>query len=253
MSKNTQIICASALLLLCGQTGAQYDGGIEIPENVLEAIREFNERPPGAPNEVIVVLDPPGQVVQDGEENEDAEKPASVDNGEIDDVVAAILEDADSLDADVRVVDPESGDDTASHGPEVRVQRLRDPGYGTILPADVKISTPFAAKPLGNPSPGWRLVSSPDAPAYTRSVEVAPGTLLTLSIRPHVLIPDADGRDAFQIQEPGFDPTMGYNQRNTLSASIASSIRQLEEDAVVLGQVMDQLEQILISLPKSDN
>jgi len=247
----TRIIAAPALLLLGGHAGAQYEGGIEIPENVLEAIREFNERPPGVPNEVIVVLDPPGQVVEN--EHEGADKTASDDDPEIDEVVAAILDDTDALDGEVRVVESGSGEESPSHGPEVRVQRLREPGHGRILPADVKISTPFAAKPLGNPSPGWRLVSSPDAPAYTHSVEVAPGTSLTLSIRPHVLIPDADGRDAFQIQEPGFDPALGYNQRNTLSASIASSIRQLEEDAVVLGQVMDELEQILISLPKSDN
>ncbi len=228
---------------------AQYEGEIEIPDHVLEAIREFSERAPGESNEVVVVLDPP-----EAESGVDAEPDAQAtqeEDGEIDDVVASILREEAEEEVDT-VVEITPGE-PSPQGPEVRVQPLRDPGQKSILPSDVSIRTPFAAKPLGSPSPGWKLTSSPLAPAFTQNVEVAPGTWLTLSIRPHVLVPDADGHAAFQIQEPGFDPALGYRQASTVSASLASSIRQLEEDSRILGQVIDDLEQILISLPKSDS
>lgn len=213
-----------------------------IPPDVLEAIREFNERPPGTPNEVVVVLDPPS-------DDDDAVTPAD-DAEEVDDVVASILADETAGEA------PEAPARDAGElpeGPAVRVQALRDTGDTRIKADDVRISSPFAAKPIGRPPLGWKLVSSTDAPEFTEKVEVAPGTWLTLSIRPHVLVPDADGRAVFQIPEPGFDPAMGYRQEATISSAIASSIDQLEADARVLGQVMDELEQILISLPRPDN
>lgn len=218
-----------------------------IPPDVLEAIREFNERPPGTPNEVVVVLDPPSEADDAGPPADDAE--------EVDDVVASIL--ADKPDGDApEAPGPEAPSREAGElpeGPAVRVQALRDTGDTRIKADDVRISSPFAAKPIGRPPVGWKLVSSTDAPEFTEKVEVAPGTWLTLSIRPHVLVPDADGRAVFQIPEPGFDPAMGYRQETTISSAIASSIDQLEADARVLGQVMDELEQILISLPRPDN
>lgn len=240
---HTSSTIAAAISLVLAATGvAQYEGEIEIPDNVLEAIREFNEREPGTPNEVIVVLDPPT------EENPAANEDVAVEDGggdeEIDDVVASILADEGGEAVEVAPGEP------APNGPEVRVHALRDAADVKINAAEVKINAPFAAKPLGIPSAGWKLVSSSEVPAFSKNVEVSPGTWLTLSIRPHVLAPEADGRSVFQIREPGFDPALGYRQETTVSASIASSIRQLEADSRVIGQVIDDLEQILISLPR---
>jgi len=241
---------AAAILALAfaGPAAAQYEGEIEIPDNVLDAIREFNEREPGTPNEVVVVLDPPAT----GEDGTATAEPAGEEE-EIDDVVASILAD----EAAEAVEDPDAAEGVAAtpgepapHGPEVRVQPLREPAGAKIDAADVKIHTPFAAKPLGRPTDGWKLVTSSEVPAFKKNVEVSPGTWLALSIRPHVLVPEADGQGVFQISEPGFDPASGYDQGATISASIASSIRQLEEDSLVLGKVIDDLEQILISLPR---
>jgi len=227
---------AACTMVLAGSAIGQYEGEIEIPDNVLEAIREFNEREPGTPNEVLVVLDTPDAEESTG--NPPAEEIA--DDETSDDVIASILTSDEQA----------SPGEPAPHGPEVRVQPLRDPGGANILATDVKINAPFAAKPLGRPSNGWKLVSSPDVEAFTKNVEVTPGTWLTLSIRPHVLVPDADGQSVFQIREPGFDPALGYKQVATVSASIESSLRQLEDDSRLLGQVIDELEQILISLPR---
>jgi hypothetical protein len=229
-------IAAAFALVLAAPAIGQYEGEIEIPDHVLEAIREFNEREPGAPNEVIVILDPPTAEEPPGK----SAAGETADQEAIDDVVASIL-------ANEEETEPA---EPAPHGPEVRVQALRDPGATNIQAEDIKINAPFAAKPLGRPSNGWKLVSSPNVEAFTKNVEVTPGTWLTLSIRPHVLVPEADGQSVFQIREPGFDPALGYKQASTISASIASSLRQLEDDSQLLGQVIDDLEQILISLPR---
>jgi len=231
------IVPAILLLAHVNPAFAQYEGGIEIPENVLEAILELNDREPGDPEDVVV-LDP-----ADGDEKPQAVDADPEDTPDIDDVVAAVLAEDQAQAAPV---------ESPSHGPAVRVQPLRDLGGAKVSAADIRIHAPFAAKPLGRPSDGWKLISSPDVPVFNKNVEVAPGAWLTLAIRPHILVPEADGQNVFQINEPGFDPDLGYVQKATISASIASSIRQLEEDSKLLGAVIDDLEQILISLPRHD-
>jgi len=240
-----QTISAILALAITGPAAAQYEGEIEISENVLEAIREFNERDPGKANENVSAppASPAENTGDDGRVNEE----------EIDDVVASILsdevEDSESPKADQEEVVAAPGE-PVPHGPEVRVQPLRELAGARIDASEVRINTPFAAKPLGIPSAGWKLVASSDVPAFRKNVEVSPGTWLTLSIRPHVLVPEADGQNVFHVSEPGFDPASGYTQKATISSSIASSVRQLEEDALVLGKAIAELEQILISLPR---
>ena len=231
--------------ILASPAAASEDADPDLSESVLEAIREFNERAQRTQNEVLVVLDPP--------EGEDAD----------DEVISAILGDEPEADhaapedhgEDAVTTEDESATPEPSkpQGPQVRVQSLRDSDDTEIRAEDIEISTPFAAKPLGSPPAGWKLVSSSDAAEFTENIEITPGTWLTLSIRPHLLVPDADGHSAFHIAEPGFDPALGYQQRATISSSIASSLLQLEEDARVLGQAIDDLEQILISLPRPAN
>ena len=84
------------------------------------------------------------------------------------------------------------------------------------------------------------------APPFIRKVELAPGTLITLKIRPHLLVPDAT---AFALSEPGFDPALSYNQTQTVSAILANSIQQLDADAKHLGSAIDLLQQLVSSLP----
>ena len=245
----TAATLGTALMFASPAAANEDNGDSALSASVLEAIREFNERAPGTPNEVLVVLDPPDEK----DDNGDIDDPEP---GEVDDVVAAILADEPETDepaaVDADEEDPAAGQ-SAPHGPQVRVHSLRDTTGTDVRAEDIEITTPFAAKPLGSPPAGWKLVSSPDATEFTENIEVAPGTWLTLSIRPHVLTPEADGHDVFHIAEPGFDPAHGYRQEATVGAAISSSLRQLEEDARVLGHVIDELEQILISLPRPDN
>ncbi len=254
----TTALALAVALATTARSAAGEEDEREFSASVLEAIREFNERADAAPNEVLVVLDPPedGEPPDDDGETPPDEETGAEESGEIDEVVASILGDDEPEPGDAETTGADTGEEPppdAPQGPQVRVQSLRDASGAEIQAEDIDISTPFPAKPLSNPPAGWKLVASAEAAEYTEKVEVAPDTWLTLSIRPHVLMPEADGRSSFHIAEPGFDAALGYRQQSTVSSSISSSIRQLEHDARVLGEVLDELEQILISLPRPAN
>ena len=133
----------------------------------------------------------------------------------------------------------------------VRVEKLHT-GNGDVDPSQVKLLFPFPAKPLSPPPAGWCLKSSPNVPPFTREVELSPGNKVTLSIRPDILVPDADGASCFNVTEPGFDPTLGYHQNATIGTILARSIHQLDRDSLELGAAIDHLQQILVSLPKPE-
>lgn len=237
-------IAAAILAIATSQSSspAQAPPETELSDQVLEAIREFNRRnETGGSNEVLVVLDTP-------EATEPAEdRPADAPDHPDDEPTNGIPEvDAPGANDAEDIPSPPSG-------PVVRVQSLREAGGAAVDASAVRITTPFPAKPLGAPPPGWRIVVAEDAPEFAEKVEVAPGTWITLGIRPHVLVPAADGREIFHIREPGLAAAEGYRQSTTVSAAIAASLHQLEDDARVLGQVVDELEQILISLPNPAN
>ena len=131
----------------------------------------------------------------------------------------------------------------------VKVERLQT-GKGPIDPAAVKLLAPFPAKPLGEIPRGWKLDSPSEAPAFSRNVELAPNTSISLTIRPHVLVPDANGNSAFSVAEPGFDSTDGYHQIHTVGAVLARSLEQLDEDSKHLGTAIEQLQTLVSALPK---
>lgn len=133
-------------------------------------------------------------------------------------------------------------------GVAVQVEKLQS-GKGPIDPKKVKLLAPFPAKPLSNPPSGWMLDSSGKAPAFTREIELSPGSKITLNIKPHVLVPITDGTTEFNIDEPGFDANLGFHQPSTVGTILATSIRQLDEDSKQLGDAIDRLQQLLVSLP----
>jgi hypothetical protein len=136
-------------------------------------------------------------------------------------------------------------------GLAVRVEKLQS-GDTAIDPAQVRVLAPFPAKLLAQSPAGWRIESSESAPHFTREVELAPGKHISLTVRPHVLVPDADGSTAFSIPEPGYSAPLGYHQNATVGAILSTSIRQLDKDASDMGNAIDQLQQLLVSLPKTE-
>ncbi len=136
-------------------------------------------------------------------------------------------------------------------GLEVRVESIRQ-GSGKIDPDDIQLKASFPAKPLSGAPDGWTMSRSEDAPEFKRNVELQPGTSISLSIRPHVLAPAADGVTNFAIREPGFETLNGYQQKDTVSAILSRSVVQLDEDSKKMGKLIEDLQLILGSLPKPE-
>jgi hypothetical protein len=125
-------------------------------------------------------------------------------------------------------------------------------GSGPVDAKSVKLLAPFPAKPLAAPPAGWRLEHPKDLPAFTREVPLSNGTRIQLSIRPHLLVPDADGAKVIAVNEPGFEPDKRYAQTATTAAVLATSIERLDDDSRKMSEAIDRLEQLLGSLPATE-
>jgi len=172
---------------------------------------------------------------------------------------AAVESDQETLEEETpeeqKPVEPELLEEAPPEDPApglaVRVEKLQS-GSQAIDPAQVRVLAPFPAKLLAKSPAGWRIESSESAPHFTREVELAPGKHISLTVRPHVLVPDADGSAVFNIPEPGYSAPLGYHQNATVGAILSTSIRQLDKDAGELGKAIEQLQQLLVSLPKTE-
>lgn len=217
---------------------------------VLDAIQKFKQRDKSKPNEVTVVLFDKDEDETKAAENPVADGPVLVTPGSKDPQKAAT--DPDAITEETAAVEPaEEATPEPETGLAVRVESLKT-GNATVDPTQVKLLAPFPAKPLAEAPAGWHLDTSDSAPPFTREVEVSPGTRVTLSIRPHILVPDADGVAAFGVPEPGYDNSLGYRQTATVGAILTTSIRQLDNESKQLDEALDRLNQLLVSLPTPD-
>lgn len=217
-------------MVACGAVSAQQD-------RVPSGLRPLTTKEAKKANEVTVVLDPPSSPRSPN--TPQPEPPSS----------PALIENASSLPA------PETDETPAAPtekkpAVKVRVEQLQG-ADGPVVPGDVKLHFPFPAKPLSAIPKGWKLDSSESAPPFTREVEITPGSVIPLSIRPHVLVPDTDGATTFTVGEPGYEAALGYQQKDTVGAILSNSVRQLGEDSRQMGNAIDRLQQLLVSLPKA--
>jgi hypothetical protein len=230
----------------------------------MNIIEELQVAGTGKPNEVTVVLPPPDEAPVAAEEPPSKEVPSNEASPPAEDAGKDELqpaEDSEKPEEPTEVSSPADAEvppaeDNAPKDPKpglaVRVERLQA-GSAEIDPAKVKLLAPFPAKLLARSPEGWVIESSESAPPFTREVELSPGKRITLNVRPHLLVAQADGSNVFQIAEPGFDAGLGYRQNATVAAILSTSIRQLEDDSRQLGTVIDQLQQLLVSLPQPSN
>lgn len=133
-------------------------------------------------------------------------------------------------------------------GVTVNVEPGKD-GSTKVDAAAVKFLAPFAAKPLFQTPAGWRIEHPENVPVFVENVPLANGTTISLSIRPHVLVPDANGEDVLAVTEPGYDPALGYAQTGTMSAVLGESVKRMEEDSLKMSAALERLGQLLGSLP----
>jgi hypothetical protein len=225
------------------------------PDPVLEAIQKIKEAGPEKPGEITVTLDAQGKPISPVQAETKQTETAAVMvtskpiNKTEESAVNVPAEQAPAL------ASPEETSPSPAPAKEelsIHVEKI-NAGKGTIDPSQIKLLSPFPAKPLGTTPAGWHLdLTNHSAPPFTREVELSPGTKITLAIPPQILVPDADGATVFTIPEPGFDHALGYQQTATVGAILTNSIRQLDDDSKQLGTVIDNLQQLLISLPKPE-
>jgi hypothetical protein len=249
--------------------------GSAVSDVVQKAIDEFNrlkKEGKAKANEVTVVLEPPApsataieeevpetNAVPDPAESDEKPKPLLVTGkppaieeaatDPADDQEDALAEVAALVEDDL--IELDSPTEQQEPGLEIRVESIRK-GSGQIDPSLVKLKAGFPAKLLSTAPNGWILERSGQAPAFSKDVELQPGTTISLSIQPHVLTPDSDGIDTFSVGEPGFHAAQGYLQKDTVSAILGNSVAQLDQDAVKLGNAISGLHQLLSSLPKPE-
>jgi hypothetical protein len=241
------VVTVTALTLLgtlfLGAQNVQEEPRVDPVQDAIEAFTNRDKKP----NEVVVVLDPPAP-----DKPVKATPPA--DPAPVR-VTGNIPTEAQVIQPTAPLADPEVELSKSPPKPEpeltVRVEKLQT-GKGKIDPSQVTLRTPYPAKPLSATPAGWRLDTSDSAPPFTREVEIGPGAKITLSISPHLMIPDADGAGVFSISEPGYDNSLGYQQSGTVGAILSNSVRQLDEDSKKLSTAIDRLQQLLVSLPKPD-
>lgn len=243
---NTLIRIALISLLVVPSLVAQHVGKEPAVDPVLDATQQFKSKQSGKPNEVTVILDAPSEPAKTQEKNPPEKAPDAPVL-----VTGTPPQDQDLVEEESTTPAPEEPPAKAGEGLSVRVEKLKT-GNGTIDPTKVKLLAPFPAKPLAPAPVGWRLESSENVPPFTREVELSPGKNITLSIRPHLLVPDADGVGVFHVMDPGFDSSLGYQQDSTIGAILSTSIRQLEVDSKDMGVAIDRLQQLLGSLPQPE-
>lgn len=152
------------------------------------------------------------------------------------------------LDEEVPAEEEEPPAPPEPEGVTVNVEPGKD-GAAKVDASAVKLLAPFAAKPLFQAPAGWRLEHPDDVPAFVEKVPLANGTTISLSIRPHVLVPDANGEDVLAVTEPGYDPALRYAQTGTMSAVLSTSVERMEEDSLKMSAALERLGQLLGSLP----
>jgi len=241
----TRLVFAAVTLIAVPWLAAQKV--VEEPQEdpVQEAIREFNQQDTGKTDAASVVADQAAQPDS---------TPAAKEATEAAVLVTGKPPTDSELVKEGEAAPPPPAEEPApkpQKGLAVRVEKLKT-GSGNIDPTKVKLLAPFPAKPLGPAPAGWKLEANESAPPITREVELSPGKKITLKIRPQLLVPAADGAEVFSVAEPGYDPSLGYQQNATVGAIVSDSIRQLDEDSKKLGATIDSLQQLLVSLPKPE-
>jgi hypothetical protein len=247
---NTRLFITALSLLGASLVSAQNVSEDPKPDLVLDAIQEFSDHDQNIPNQPVTSAEEevkPSEQVTSTPPNPEPSSAVLVTGNPPTEVESTAAPESSPTEAVVTSPDEES--QKSENGLSVRIEKLHS-GNGAVDPSQVKLRAPFPAKPLAQAPPGWRLDVSDSAPPFTREVELSPGSKITLSIRPHLLVPDSNGIDAFNIAEPGFENSLGYQQTSTVGAILANSIRQLDDDARQLSAAVDSLQQLLISLPK---
>jgi hypothetical protein len=97
-----------------------------------------------------------------------------------------------------------------------------------------------APKIVGIVPSGWKVVPLEGAKIESEPIKIRPGLSSVISLSPYKLVPDPK-QAPYAIKEPGFDPSLGSRQTNTVGAVLASYTREEQKLDEKLGSVIDQI------------
>jgi hypothetical protein len=99
-------------------------------------------------------------------------------------------------------------------------------------------------KVVGLIPPGWKVVPLEQIKINSDPIEIRTGLSSVISLSPYKLVPDPK-LALFAFKEPGFDPTLGIHQTNTVGAILSNYIREEQKLDEKLGSVIDQIRTVL--------
>jgi hypothetical protein len=99
-------------------------------------------------------------------------------------------------------------------------------------------------KVVGIIPPGWKVVPLEETKINSGPIEIHAGLSSVISVSPYKLVPDPK-LATFAFKEPGFDPTLGIHQTNTVGAILSNYIREEQKLDEKLGSVIDQIRTVL--------
>ena len=141
--------------------------------------------------------------------------------------------------------------ETADEGIHLQVDQFPDEGAAKKGTQEPRITAPWPAKPDQNIPNGWKLVPAPESlNDFKISVNLEDGQTVHLTMTPFVLAPRKGGSVIAAVVEPGFDPVQFDQQEKTMGALLSSATIQLEQKEKQAAVVIDQLQQLLSSLPQ---
>jgi hypothetical protein len=133
--------------------------------------------------------------------------------------------------------DPEKKSDTESTR-GAAIKGTAPNGQSVLV---IERSTP---KVVGIIPSGWKVVPLEGAKIESDPIEIRPGLSSVITLSPYKLVPDPK-QAPFAIKEPGFDPSLGNHQINTVGAILISYAREEQKLDEKLGSVIDQLRTAL--------
>jgi hypothetical protein len=242
-----------SFLTLAGSLHAQ--GVIEIAAPPEEDLSDNSEAPvnkPSPPRAQVIEEDTPADTV-DALDAQAADIP--VEEGVTDDADADPMLDKPAQDAPAESEDAIAGSDAekkpANEGIQIQVEKVSGRSGDSSVIGEVKISSPWPAKPLDEPPLGWRYIPAREGiDPYRTTVKLGESSSVNLAITPYVLVPVSDGRNVIRISEPGYQPELSYLQKQTVGAVLQHSTEKIEQQEKLTGAAIQRLQQLLSSLPK---
>src|SRR5258708_20639240 len=102
-------------------------------------------------------------------------------------------------------------------------------------------STP---KIVGIVPPGWKVVPLESAKIESDPIEIRPGLSSVIMLSPYKLVPDPK-QTPYAFKEPGFDPSLGNRQTNTVGAVLSDYAHEEQKLNDKLGSVIGPIRTAL--------